>query len=105
MSKEITVVHIQTALLVPITGQFIVDKLGIKPVRKEKRAMYWRTEDFTNICQALIQHITAARNADFSAISAQTAKKATPVESAPKLFDDADDADDAVGGEVEDFFA
>lgn len=91
--KEINIVQIQSALLLPLTGQFIVDKLEVKPVRQEKRAMYWKATDFTNICQGLISHITAARNADFDTISAERPKKAEPAAEAP------------AGSNSEDFFA
>lgn len=85
---EINVVQVQTALLLPITGQFIVDKLGVKPVRQDKRAMFWREEDFTNICQALISHITAVRNANFAEISGErkTKKVEAPVEEVDDFF-------------------
>jgi hypothetical protein len=78
MTDRINVVQIQTALLIPVTASFIVDKLGIKPCATEKRAVYWKPEDFTHICQGLISHITSVRNADFDKISGARPKKAEP---------------------------
>lgn len=101
--KEINIVQIQTALLLPVTANFIVDKLDIKPVRQEKRAMYWRDEDFTNICQQLIQHITAVRNADFSKIEAARPKKA-PEPPPQESFFDAEPAPAAASVTEDDFF-
>lgn len=96
MSK-LNIVQIQSALLLPVTAAFIVDKLGIKPVEQVKRAVYWDAKDFTNICQGLIQHITAARNADFSKISADRPKKAetAPAADDAGFFSDEPAADDA----------
>lgn len=83
MSKEINIVQVQTALLMPVTAQFIVDKLGVKPVRTDKRAMFWSRDDFTHICQGIIQHVTSVRNADFDSISAQRPKKDDAAAPAP----------------------
>jgi hypothetical protein len=100
---SINIVQIQTALLLPITANFIVDKLEVKPERQEKRAMYWRDEDFTNICQKLIQHITAVRNADFSKIEAARPKKA-PEPPPQESFFDAEPAAEAPAATEDDFF-
>lgn len=109
---SINIVQIQTALLLPITANFIVDKLEVKPERQEKRAMYWRDEDFCDICQRLIQHITAVRNADFSKIEAARPKRVEPppqesfFETAPAAAPATDD--DFFGEaktETDDFFA
>ena len=79
---HITLVQIQTALLLPLTASFITDKLGIKPVHSEKRSQFWSRAQFTDICQALLQHITKMRNANFDAIEAKrparTKKGGTP---------------------------
>jgi hypothetical protein len=119
MSKEINIVQIQTALLLPVTAQFIVEKLGVKPVRQEKRAMYWKAEDFTHVCQGRISHITAVRNADFDQISGQRPKKVEPEPAAdsgdffgeaapaaaPATEDEFFGASEAKAEEAEDFFA
>lgn len=108
MSKEINIVQIQTALLLPVTANFIVDKLDVKPVRTEKRAMYWKAEDFTHICQGLISHITAVRNADFDQISGERVKKAAePAPSTDDFFaaDPAPAAEPVQAEDTEDFFA
>lgn len=101
----INIVQIQTALLLPVTAQFIVDKLGIKPAKTEKRAVYWDDGDFTHICQGLIQHITAARNADFGKISSERPKR---VEAAPAAAEPAGDFFDDAPAKAEepagDFF-
>jgi hypothetical protein len=73
--KKINIVQIQSALLVPITAQFIVDKLGVKPVEQEKRAMFWSDAQYLDICQRLIAHITARRDLDINSISGQRPKK------------------------------
>ena len=100
MTNRLNIVQIQSALLLPVTAAFITDKLGVKPSEVEGRASYWAPEAFTHICQGLIQHITAARNADFSKISAERpkAKKtdaAQPAAAAPVA---------AAGGGADDFF-
>lgn len=112
--SRLNIVQIQTALLLPVTASFISDKLGVKPSEVEGRASYWKAEDFTHICQGLIQHITAARNADFSKISAERPKsKKAGAESAaaPAPAAEAGGAADFFGnddsqatGGAEDFF-
>lgn len=77
-ANEINIVQIQTALLLPVTAQFIEDKLGIKPVRTDKRAKFWTREQFVDICQGIIGQVTHARNANFDAISGQRPKKDEP---------------------------
>jgi hypothetical protein len=76
-SNEINLTQIQTALLMPITGQYIEEKLGIKPVRAEKRAKFWSRDQFTDICQGIITHVTAARNVNFDLVQAER-KSAKP---------------------------
>lgn len=72
--SEINIVQIQTALLVPITGTFIVEKLGIQPVRRDKKACFWKPEQYQDIAQALIRHVTTRREVDITGVSGERKK-------------------------------
>ena len=74
-NNRLTLVQIQTALLVPVTANFVEDKLGVKAAESEKRAKFWTQAQYQEICQKLIAHVTAARNADFAAIVAAAARR------------------------------
>lgn len=109
MSK-INIVQLQTALLIPITANFIKDKLKIEPVETEKRAMFWDAGQFVLICNALIDHIDKARATDIEKISGERTKKEPPPAAASEDFfnDSTPPAGDDFFGESskepEDFF-
>lgn len=103
MTEHINIVHIQQALLLNITAAFIVDKLDVKPVHTEKRAMYWDRSQFTDICQKLIAHVTAARNVDWSTVSGE--RKAPAAAPPPAVAADPFAEDDPFAETSDDPFA
>jgi hypothetical protein len=72
--SRINIVQIQTALLIPITAQFIENKLGIAPSEKEKRAVYWKDTDYAAICDRLVTYVKQRRDVNITAISGERPK-------------------------------
>ena len=71
MSNRINVVQLQTALLIPVTAQFVVNNLGVAPAETNKRAVYWNASDYTTICDRLTAWIAKARAVDITKISGE----------------------------------
>lgn len=95
---EITIIQIQKALNLPITGTFIADTLMVKPVRTEKRAMFWTAEQYVEICNALDRHLAEGRANDPTAQDGSRAKKVeAPAAAAAPATAEAGNADDMFG--------
>lgn len=68
MSGKITIKTIQERLGVPITGTFVTDTLGIQPVEKEARSVFWAESQYGEICEKLIGHIESKKGSTAMAV-------------------------------------
>lgn len=57
--SNITIKTIQARLGVAVTGEFIVETLGVQPVEKEKRSVFWTEAQYIEIVDKLIAHFQA----------------------------------------------
>lgn len=71
MSERINIVQIQTALLVPVTAQFVVNKLGVQPAETQKRLMLWNASDYPLICDRLTAWINKAKGIDITKVNGE----------------------------------
>jgi hypothetical protein len=89
--SEFNIVQIQQALPgLPITGGFIIDTLGVKPARTEKRALWWNSSDWPLICKRLTEHVAKGAKLDLSTLSGERPKKVEAPAPAPVASDDAE---------------
>lgn len=75
-TNRLTLVQIQTALLVPVTAAFIEEKLKVAPAESDKRAKFWTQAQYENeIVPQFMRHLQSRAKVDFSAIEANRPKK------------------------------
>lgn len=105
--SEINITQIGHALPgLGITGNFIIDVLGVKAARQEKRALFWNASDWPLICQRLTEHIAKGAATNITVLSSERPlpKPKAEAPAAPAgdaFFDDGAQAP-AAGGD--DFF-
>lgn len=73
--SRINVVQVQAALLVPITANFIVNKLKVAPAETQKRLVLWNASDYPLICERLAEWIKKAKTLDITKFSGERPKK------------------------------
>jgi hypothetical protein len=74
----INIVQIQAALLVPVNANFISEKLGFKPARTDKRAMFWNASEYPKMCDALVRWIEHQKRMDPTKLTGERPKSAEP---------------------------
>lgn len=84
MSK-FNIVQFQAASGLPLTGDFIVNTLGITPDETVKRAIFWNRDKYGLILGRLQNHINGKGAVDPTALDGSRPKK---VEAAGKADDD-----------------
>lgn len=103
MSK-INIVQIQAALLVPLTAQFIINKLKVAPAETQKRLVLWNAADYALICSRLGEWIEKARQLDVTTFSGERPKKEEAPPAADAGGDFFGDDEGAPAADNEDFF-
>ena len=81
-SDRYTIGVIQASLGFKITGEFIVDTLGVEPVERDKRAQFFTAEQFDVIKKKLSYH---CRDAELVRAEKAQKKTAAPAPSFPDL--------------------
>lgn len=61
MTEKITIKTIQARTGVPVTGEFIIETLGVQPVDKEKRSVFWSEAQYPEIVDKLCVHLQKAK--------------------------------------------
>lgn len=78
----INIVQIQAALLIPVNANFISEKLGFKPARTDKRAMFWNASEYPKMCDALVRWIEHQKRMDPTKLTGER-PKSVEVEAKP----------------------
>lgn len=89
-TKEINITQISRAIPgLGITGQFVIDTLGVKAARQEKRALFWSVEQWPLICKRLTEHVAKGAATNIASLSGERdAPKAKPTTGADAMFED-----------------
>jgi hypothetical protein len=88
---NITLPQIQSSIGLNISAKFISEDLGIEPIERDKRAMFWEESQFDDIKAALCAHIERSRLVSAPPKKAAPEKKAVPAKKAAASSDLDDD--------------
>lgn len=73
--SNITLKTIQARLGIAITGEFITDTLGVTPVEKEKRSLFWGETQYAEIVDKLMAHLQRAKSSTVVAAKPESKPK------------------------------
>lgn len=84
----LTIGDIQASLGIKVTGDFIVNTLGVQPHSTDKRAQFYTEGQYNEIREKLVEHIENADDIVAAEKKPPKAKTTAPAATAPTVDDD-----------------
>jgi hypothetical protein len=76
----VSLTQIQAHFGVTMTGDFIINTLGVQPDASEKKAKFWKPEKVKDIARALVNHAAERGNVAIEGKSVPKASAAGPAD-------------------------